>query len=230
LSEYFGVSTDYLLGLSEVKTTNENMQATIKLIGLSEAAVNELSDMPTSDASHGQEHASAMNRQVETMTYRGIINLLLTNERGKKALKFLASYYFARLNSGSIEDLPAFILPFDLPGGGGTWLDTATFNEDLLRDTLLELSKGELKNIRRDRKNAALVNNSIRTQEEQKGRPLTEKEKQKVWEDWAVINAADFPGKGIYTYTKPAPDTRNKMQQAAYDACNPHIKKDENGK
>lgn len=42
LAKYFKVSTDYLLGLTEVKTPNTEIQAVSNMLGLSEEAVNSI--------------------------------------------------------------------------------------------------------------------------------------------------------------------------------------------
>jgi transcriptional regulator with XRE-family HTH domain len=197
LSEYFGVSTDYLLGLSEVKAPDATIQAAWQITGLSEAAIKELSSMPTPDDPFGIEHDNAMSRQVETITYRTVVNLLLTNARGKKALKLLTRYYFATIDTKGQETSPAFVLPWELPDNGGVWIDTAIFTEDLQRGILLDLIKDELRDIARDRENASIINDRIRTLEEQRGRPLTDKERQKEAEGWLAMQA---PISGLYDY------------------------------
>lgn len=45
LAKHYGVSTDYLLGLSDIKTPETTAQAVIRYTGLSEANVNTLHDM-----------------------------------------------------------------------------------------------------------------------------------------------------------------------------------------
>lgn len=42
ISQYFGVSTDYLLGLSNLKSTDENYKTVHKLTGLSDKAINNI--------------------------------------------------------------------------------------------------------------------------------------------------------------------------------------------
>ena len=49
MCEYFKVSADYLLGLSDVESVDPDIQATCELIGLSEEAVNKLSDLKEKD-------------------------------------------------------------------------------------------------------------------------------------------------------------------------------------
>ena len=148
LCELFGCEIAYLIGIQELPTRDATDISGIT--GLLEVALCELSDSPFSGVSFGSEHAKAMSRQAETMTYRATINLLLSNEHGKNALKLLSSYYFARLDSGSQENLPAFILPWELPDNSGTMLNTATLSEDLQREILLDLARGELRELRRE--------------------------------------------------------------------------------
>lgn len=45
LADYFGVTTDYLLGLTDIRTTSTSVRAAAELTGLSESAVNILSQM-----------------------------------------------------------------------------------------------------------------------------------------------------------------------------------------
>ena len=49
LCKYYKVSADYLLGLSDVESVDPDIQATCELIGLSEEAVNKLSDLKEKD-------------------------------------------------------------------------------------------------------------------------------------------------------------------------------------
>jgi transcriptional regulator with XRE-family HTH domain len=147
IAKYFGVSCDYLLGLTRATAPDDFIQEVCGRYGLSETALTELSNMPTSDKPFGAENAQAMSRQAETTTYRDIINLFLGSEHGKKALKLLTLYYYADISN---ESIPAFVLPFDLPNGA-TWLDSATLADDLQREMLLTLASDELKNLRLER-------------------------------------------------------------------------------
>jgi len=150
IAKVLGVSTDYLLGLTDVSSPDVTVREVSERYGLSESGLSALSDMPTSEMPFGADHALAMSRQADTMAYRAIINLLLSNERGKKALKLLSIYHFASLDSRSQETIPAFVLPWDLPGGG-TWLDTAMLSSDLQREILLDLANGEQRALRGER-------------------------------------------------------------------------------
>ncbi|MCL2835300.1 MAG: helix-turn-helix domain-containing protein [Defluviitaleaceae bacterium] len=147
IAKVLDVSTDYLLGLTEMSRADATARDVSERYGLFETPLNELSNMPTSEKPFGAEHAQAMSRQAETMAYRAIFNLLLSSEHGKKALKLLTSYYFANLDDRSKESIPAFILPWDLPDGG-TWLDTAMVADDLQREVLLILANDELRALR----------------------------------------------------------------------------------
>jgi transcriptional regulator with XRE-family HTH domain len=196
LSEFFGVSTDYLLGLSEVKSPKAELKAIAKTTGLSEDAVIELSSMPAVKNSIDKnltedekqklqvERSNAMSRQAETMRYRKIIDLLLTNIRGKEALKALVQYYYATpLDS---KALTAFKLEWNLPNFGGTYSDTTTLTDETLQEALLQIAIYQLKQIKIDKESAYEVNSRIKMREEEKGKPLTDKEKQRQWEIYAL--------------------------------------------
>jgi transcriptional regulator with XRE-family HTH domain len=86
LSEYFGVSTDYLLGISDVKTVSANVQSAIKTTGLSQRAIEAL------QIGHDRE----------------VVNLLLTNRMGKAALELLTEYFF---NDNIVSGCEAVLLP-----------------------------------------------------------------------------------------------------------------------
>jgi transcriptional regulator with XRE-family HTH domain len=181
---FLEVSTDYLLGVSEARTTNSDLQAIIKATGLSQEAVIELSTMPELGVPASDEHIRAMDRQAETMRYRKIIDLLLTNIRGKEALKALAQYYYATpLDS---KTLTAFKLEWNLPNLGGIWFDTTTVTDETLQETLLQIAIYQLKQIKIDKESADEVSNRIKMREEEKGKPLTSKEKQREWELYAL--------------------------------------------
>ena len=151
LAEYFNVSVDYLTGKSPIKSPEIETRAAVLRYGLSEVGLSELSAMPLSEMNHGAEHINAMNRKAETMTYRAIINLLLSSEHGKKALRLLSSYYFASFDSRRQESLPVFVLPWEMPDNGGTWFDTAILSEVLQREILLDLAKSEFRELQRER-------------------------------------------------------------------------------
>jgi transcriptional regulator with XRE-family HTH domain len=197
LSEFFGVSTDFLLGLSEVKSPKADLIAIAKITGLSEDAVIELSSMPVvkncseknltdeEKQKSRNERTNAMRRQAETMRHRKIIDLLLTNVRGKKALEALAHYYYA--TPFDSKKATSFKLKWNLPNNGGTYIDTPTLNDEAFQDALLQIAINALKQIKTDKESADFVNNRVEMLEAEKGKPLTEKEKQKVWEDLALL-------------------------------------------
>ena len=147
IADYFNVSCDYLLGRSRVAAPDETLQAVFDKLGLSDESINELSNMPTSSELTGIEYVKAMERQAETMAYRAVINLLLSRESGKKALKLLALYYFARLDGNNRDTTPGFVIPWKLPDTNTTWLDYATLDESFLRELPLKKAKDELKGL-----------------------------------------------------------------------------------
>jgi transcriptional regulator with XRE-family HTH domain len=183
IAKVLEVSTDYLLGLTDMKRSDIEAREVSERYGLCEAALTELSSLPELGVPASLEHLNAMDRQAETMSYRTVINLLLTNLRGKKALRLLASYY-----SGTIEgkNLTSITLPWRLPDCGGIWIDNTMIPDELILNGALELAKNELAQIKIDKESADNVNERIKVWEQQKGKPLTEKEVQRAWELYAL--------------------------------------------
>jgi hypothetical protein len=152
-----------------------------------------------------------------------MINLLLTNEHGRKTLHLLALYFFATLGGGRSSQMPSFVLPWVL--GGGTREYETVLGEELLRRILLDLAKEELGNIRRDQQVEIMANTSIRLEEQEKGRALTDKEKQKLVE--SVKLDYDLTMGGSAHYVTHDCNANIEMAQSAYDARNPHKGKSE---
>lgn len=151
LAEQLGVSCDYLLGRTRTAEADNLTQASVERYGLPEAAFSELSKMPTTDAPYGAEHIQAMSRQADTMTYRAVVTLLLTTEQGKKALGKLGSYYFGESNEQ--RNITTFAIPWNTTDNG-TYIKTYMLSEGLERETLLELAKADLKELRAERAEA----------------------------------------------------------------------------
>ncbi|MDR0986510.1 MAG: helix-turn-helix domain-containing protein [Ruminococcus sp.] len=136
IAEYFGVSTDYLLGLSEVKTPNADIQTAINITGLEETALNVLSDMPKFKWNDtGAERCGA------TIEYREAINLLLSDEYGKQALRLIYSYFFAEM---SIEQNTTLFTTKVNIDGFRIFEHGSAFVEDTLRKAFLVCIEGML--------------------------------------------------------------------------------------
>lgn len=177
IANYFGVSTDYLLGLSETKSPNTDIQIVINTTGLTEEAVNKLTSMPNySDIHDSFDYKVSEHIQAKTMRNRNIINLLLTNDRGQKALDALNTYYFATLKS---NNLTPFTLEVNLPNRDKPWTDEPEINNEALRGALLEIAVHELKLILSDEIIYKKAQDRIKALQDKKGRPLTEKNKSK---------------------------------------------------
>ena len=94
IAEYFNVSCDYLLGNTRVAATDEAKQALYDDTGLSDIALNELSLPEPEQAGVIVDYQNP--RTTKTLMYREVVNLLLTNPHGKKALQHLADYFFVQ--------------------------------------------------------------------------------------------------------------------------------------
>lgn len=152
LAEQLGVSCDYLLGRTRTAAADNLTQAAVERYGLPEEALSELCVIPISGEGFGAEHTQAMSCQADTMTYRAMVTLLLTTELGKNALEKLASYYFGEPNEQ--QDITAFFIPWDMDSG--TFIKSSMFSEELQRETLLELAKADLKELRTERTTKSL--------------------------------------------------------------------------
>jgi hypothetical protein len=101
--------------------------------------------MPTSDRPIGRDHAIAIGRQAETLAYRKMINLMLSETQGKRALKMLFYYFFARIDR--TDQLPSFSIPWIMEDGC-TFIHAADIeDENLYRQLFLNLAEKELHNL-----------------------------------------------------------------------------------
>ena len=94
IAKYFKVSCDFLLGQSRSPSTDEAKQALYDDTGLSDIALNELSLPEPKQAGVIFDYQNP--RTTKTLMYREVVNLLLTNPHGKKALQHLADYFFVQ--------------------------------------------------------------------------------------------------------------------------------------
>ena len=72
IAEYFHVSTDYLLGLSDVQSVSLNVRELHDKIGLSEAAANELWTL----GKHSPRRIAALSRIMEHQNFRGLLDAI----------------------------------------------------------------------------------------------------------------------------------------------------------
>jgi transcriptional regulator with XRE-family HTH domain len=147
LSEYFGVSTDYLLGLTEITSPDVEVRKVSERYGLSEAALDTLSDMPGFIWFYGQENLEASKRHIATMEYRKIINLLLSKDLGKQALRLLYPYFFAHVSTN--ENTPNFSYEAEIDGFG-KHTENYVLSEALLRGTLINTAVRRLSKLREE--------------------------------------------------------------------------------
>lgn len=130
LADFFGVSTDYLLGLSDVPSPSASVQAINKEYGLTEKALNRLSQFNNLKKSNPSKNLKG--RPID------FINLLLSSFSGFEIVSAATSYLWAEFESlntkNDIEsDEP---LPFS-PGAVTTAVEKNTrmvyeFDNDLL--------------------------------------------------------------------------------------------------
>ncbi|MDR1605381.1 MAG: helix-turn-helix domain-containing protein [Gracilibacteraceae bacterium] len=126
LAEQLNVSCDYLLGRSRAAAPDDFMQEVVSRFGLSEAALQILSDMPVIDDKENwwnwpglseatfqklstipdEEDSASVARiwakldRARTIQRRAVINLLLGEHLGQMAILRLSNYFFADLDEG----------------------------------------------------------------------------------------------------------------------------------
>ena len=80
LASHFNVSTDYLLGLSDVQSVNEDIKIACKVTGLSEKAIEHLSDMQYCDFNMPSSYTRVeiIEQIVLSGHFRKLLNTLCT--------------------------------------------------------------------------------------------------------------------------------------------------------
>ncbi len=102
LAEFFGVSADYLLGLSDVRSTEQDMRTACEVTGLSEKAIRNIQStyckMPQKERKATKE-AVLKNDELEEIVKKETIGFLLSeDETGKKIIvRFLESEDFEEI-------------------------------------------------------------------------------------------------------------------------------------
>ena len=91
LAKTFGVSTDYFLGLSDIKSPDADIQAICTYTGLSEKAVKQL-------------HENQNSLDPECKKEAGAISALLENKTGRQTLNNLYNYLFTEITGFSVPD------------------------------------------------------------------------------------------------------------------------------
>jgi transcriptional regulator with XRE-family HTH domain len=142
IAEYFGVSTDYLLGLTEFKKADVSEREINEKYGLFDEALNALSDMPEPDFRAETYNVDSVQvRCGDTMEYRNVINLLLSEEHGKEALRLLHAYFFSQMHL--TPEAPPFSSTLRIDGNR-SFTRKFSIDETILRKYLLECATDEL--------------------------------------------------------------------------------------
>lgn len=124
---YFGVSCDYLLGRTRAAAPDDLIEAILERYGFEEAALTAVSDAHKSD------------EQAKIIARRDVINLLLSNEHGKKALERLALYFFGQLDKRTQSHGVQFEQLVNL-GNAKAYINNEFVEDNEVYETLLRLS------------------------------------------------------------------------------------------
>jgi transcriptional regulator with XRE-family HTH domain len=150
IAEYFGVSTDYLLGLTGIKKPDINEREVSKKYGLCEAALNALSDLPEAKSpAYEMEDRLKIERCADTMSYRAVINLLLSHEIGKQVLRFLSSYFYSTMHPDSKPQKYTTTWKIDDERIYG---QDSELSKNLSQDLFLMVAQNELYRLKREMK------------------------------------------------------------------------------
>lgn len=76
MARHYNVSADYLLGLSDVQSVNENIKIACKVTGLSEEAVQGLSDMQLCDFNMPYSRTEIIEKIILSHRFRSLLNAL----------------------------------------------------------------------------------------------------------------------------------------------------------
>jgi plasmid maintenance system antidote protein VapI len=139
LSEYFSVSSDYLLGLTDIKKADVSEREISEKYGLSETALSELS-----------VNGKNENSLRFTKGIHGIINLLLSEKFGKEALIMLSLYFFAH----PADDSSSFEFCWDYPYNSNSNSCSFTFSDREFQRMLLDRAMEGLSLLRFERDEA----------------------------------------------------------------------------
>lgn len=104
IAKFFDVSSDFLIGLTSIPTTNTDDRMIHEKTGLSNKAINELKRLHNKIGTHNlllsntsipEEHSMLWVGSEKEMEEHAIINLLLSDSKGKALLSWLAEYVYA---------------------------------------------------------------------------------------------------------------------------------------
>lgn len=110
ISQYFGVSTDYLLGLSNLKSTDENYKTVHKLTGLSDKAIETLQAELEKDKEARKLHPKFTSYRDGINT----INYLIEKERNYSVFKALSEFLWFKEKMRELIESKQDIIDDDL--------------------------------------------------------------------------------------------------------------------
>jgi transcriptional regulator with XRE-family HTH domain len=145
LAEYFGVSTDYLVGRSKCKTANR--EAIHKYTGLSDDAIKALKKM-----NQPNEEVDEILRLIDEPVIE-TVSTLLSTEQGRRALRHIANYLdgnFARPFAQSPDGTPNEISLLYVQSDRGNLPISVPFG--VLRESMLTLISRDLHDIKEAKK------------------------------------------------------------------------------
>ena len=104
LARQYGVTADYLLGLSDNPTTDENLKTAIKVTGLSQRAIEGLQEMDSFTASVRRHIEEAEGKELDEPDCFDMLDQMLAKKQGYDFFQQLASVqHFVSLASMEIR-------------------------------------------------------------------------------------------------------------------------------
>lgn len=145
LSKYFGVSADWLLGLSSHRTVSQSCKISGKTTGLSDKAVQKL-------VKWKKKNQHPLRPYIWEYDYIGILERLICTDEGNKLLRRLQEYLNGDFSGFYIENKDGEVVPYENPiniknpAGGYSYIYPEAIEQialDAVREQVKIMKKGE---------------------------------------------------------------------------------------
>lgn len=145
-SDLYKVSTDYLLGLTDIRTPDLNIQIATKLTGLSEASVKILSTLKQV----GFDVFSTLDMLISDYRYQNVDS---DSKQGHRPILMLLRYFFAYSNTGIKKEIRTDGTIHECNKRGYISSDSIELNDTILENAVIDeirLALFSLKKSRQD--------------------------------------------------------------------------------